>query len=141
MIQIEDTFEMAHRTPTYGYGEDSIHGHTWRVIIDASVLDDDALLEEAGSLKEVLTKNVVDALDRVLMVWENDDLIDTYRQLEKTGLVIFKADFNPTARNIAAFLFRELKTEFYERGYALQRIKLHEGNVAAVTTTTGVIAE
>lgn len=140
MIYVEQTFEMAHRCPGSGYGEDSIHGHTWKLKVAAQRQVDDGIGEPLF-LAETVHENVVKVFDHGLMVWQDDDLKDFFDQLERNDLNIFKVDFNPTAENIATYLFSELKPLFYENGFDLQSVYLQEGAGIAIEATSGVFAE
>ena len=139
MIHVEHTFEMAHRCPGQGYGEDSIHGHTFKVMVTCSPADEESI--EPFLLSDLVLENVVKVFDHGLMVWQDDDLKDFFEQLQKNDLNIFKVDFNPTLQNIATYLFGELKPLLYDDGFDLQGLTLHEGPIASTTVTSGVFSE
>lgn len=140
MIHVEHTFEMAHRCPGHGYGEDSIHGHTWTVKTSCTAIDGE-ISDEPLLLSDLIYENVVQVLDHGLMVWQDDDLSDFFEQLEKNNLNLFKVDFNPTLRNIATYLFGELKPLLYDSNFDLQSIVLSEGARISVAVTSGVFSE
>lgn len=142
MIQVEQTFEMAHRCPGTGYGEDSIHGHSWTVIATAEIPPDSEDIIDPEELYDIVKTDIADVFDRSLLVGQSDDLIDLYKQAQSEGNQVFIVDFIPTAQNFAQYLFRELEAKLCENNAMILRsISLKEGPKIAITTTTGVIAE
>jgi len=138
MIHAERSFEMAHRVPDFGYGEDSIHGHTWKIEVTAIHSEDMDTPAEPQHVLQLLTENVVDVFDRGLVVWSDDDHIDAFKRLRTEGMSIFIVDFSPTADNLATHLFAELKVILDEEGFDLRKLTLREGPNIAVTVDTGV---
>lgn len=129
------TFEMAHRCIGFGYGEDSIHGHTWTLtthVRSSDPYDMHALQVEFDRAKEIVQTNVADIFDRSFMVAEQDDLYDFYQQLKANDHNIYMMNFVPTAQNIANYLFTELEGLFREAGLHLSGLILSEGDVGEV---------
>lgn len=142
MIQIEHTFEMAHRCPGHGYGEDSIHGHTWAIQATAEIPPDSEGVQDPEELYDIVKSEVIDVFDHSLLVSQSDDLIDFYKRAQEEGNQIFMVDFIPTAYNFARYLFRELEAILSEIGtMILVSVTLKEGTKVTITTTTGVITE
>jgi 6-pyruvoyl-tetrahydropterin synthase len=141
MISVEVTFEMAHRCPRYGYGEESIHGHSWKLVANTSSIEEDEGLREPRLLRDLLQTHIVATFDHSFVVDQNDDLRDFFVQLKKNNLDVFEMNFIPTVENLAAYFYGQLKPILYENGFDLKSITLYEGPDISINTTTGVIPE
>lgn len=141
MIQATVTFDMAHRCPGSSHGEDSIHGHTWTCLIEADIVDSTEIGDAHWTLLSIAQTYVVEVFDKGFLVYQQDDLIDFYRQLQKNQLNIFLVDFVPTASNFAHYLFRELEGYLREAGIELCSVVLNEGPRAGAIANAGVIEE
>lgn len=95
-VKVENTFSAAHRLRNYSDSKcESLHGHNWKVeiIVAGKNLDKVGMLLDFKILKEKLNK-VLSKLDHKYL----------------NNLDYFKKK-NPTAENIAKYIFLNLKKE------------------------------
>jgi 6-pyruvoyltetrahydropterin/6-carboxytetrahydropterin synthase len=99
-VSVEKTIACAHRLFDYNGPCEELHGHNYRVVVTyhGQALDRYGMLVDFGDIKKALNA-VLDTLDHKYL---ND-------------LVAF-ADLSPSAENIAAYIFGELKKAGFERG-------------------------
>ncbi len=98
-IYKEATFSAAHRLRDYHGKCERLHGHNWkvRVYLKSETLDDQGMVVDFSVLKEKLNK-ILDYLDHKYL-----NEIPPFDKI------------NPSAENIAKFIFDRLSEEFKER--------------------------
>ncbi|MDD3067134.1 MAG: 6-carboxytetrahydropterin synthase QueD [Candidatus Gracilibacteria bacterium] len=88
ILQREFRFEAAHHLPSYHGKCEAVHGHSYRLRVSISGLpDSEGMILDFAEVKKIVTAKVLDKLDH------ND---------------LNKIIPNPTAENIAAWVWREL---------------------------------
>ena len=111
-------FEAAHRLPDYPGKCCRLHGHNWRVevTVRGDRLDELGMLIDFRELKQEVNK-VIDTLDHYYL-----NEIEPFRTV------------NPTAENIARYVYRELAAHLKsEREVKVRAVKVWESpNSAAV---------
>ena len=148
MITVETQFDMAHRVADFSGGEDSIHGHTFKVEAAITKLSDGSHLELDGDEEALndefpldptrasnVLKNAVEPLKHSLMVHNQDENIDMYRRLEDAGNKIHFVDFSPSAFNIARYIYNEIEGELLKENMHCDYVKLVEGSFATALYT------
>ncbi len=102
-------FEAAHRLPDYPGKCSRLHGHNWRVEVTVAgrELDGLGMLIDFRVLKQEVAR-VIDTLDHYYL-----NEIEPFRSV------------NPTAENIAAYVYRELAGRL-PAGVAVQAVKVWE---------------
>lgn len=119
-IKVSAEFEAAHRIVDYPGKCDRLHGHSWTV--EASVIGDK--LDELGML-----------VDFKLVKGYLRDLLETLDHRLLNELPPF-VETNPTAENIAKFLYSEMKkAEFFNDDVKLKYVKVWESPKSSVTYT------
>lgn len=104
-------FEAAHRLADYPGKCCRLHGHNWRVEVTVcgDELDKLGMLIDFRELKQEVNK-VIDTLDHYYL-----NEIEPFRTI------------NPTAENIARYVYRELATHLHsERGVKVRAVKVWE---------------
>ena len=81
-----------------------------------------------ADIKKTAQKLIQEELDHAFMVWEKDiELLEFFKKSKGHKPVI--VPFTPTAENVAAYIFNELKDKFtdvFKTGLHLQSVKLWE---------------
>ena len=120
-IKVSAEFEAAHRIAGYKGKCDRLHGHSWTVeaAVTGTKLDELGMLVDfklvKGRLRELLEK-----LDHMFL-----------NELEP-----FSAGINPTAENIARYIYNEMaKAEFLTDDIRLKHIQVWESPKSSVTYT------
>lgn len=120
-IKVEAEFEAAHRIVNYPGKCDRLHGHNWRVElkISGSILDDLGMLVDFKKAKAAL-EEVIDPLDHRFL-----------NELKPFSTM------NPTAENIARYVYEELKgyEMFGNASLHLASVCVWESSRACVTYT------
>ena len=108
LVTREFKFDAAHYLDGYKGDCANLHGHTWRfaVTVGADKLDGLGMAIDFKKMKEIVNKQVVDRLDHKCL-----------------NHVI---PFNPTAENLAMWIYRQLMIEFCNVGVTIENIKLWE---------------
>lgn len=98
-VSVEKTIACAHRLFDYNGPCEELHGHNYRVVVTycGSELDSYGMLVDFGDIKKALNA-VLDTLDHKYL----------------NELPAFR-DLSPSAENIAAFIFHQLKTASFPR--------------------------
>ncbi|MCX5710093.1 MAG: 6-carboxytetrahydropterin synthase QueD [Candidatus Omnitrophica bacterium] len=112
-VRVEAGFSSAHNLREYKGKCEDLHGHNWRVELVAQ----GKTLDKAGML-----------IDFKYMKAELSRLLETLDHKYLNKLAYFKK-VNPTSENIAAFVYRRLKSKI--RG--LKSVTVWENNTSAAT--------
>ena len=96
-----------------------MHGHNWKVEVEVcgNKLDNIGMVIDFKKIRN-MTKSVVDQLDHRFL---ND--LDPFKKI------------NPTAENIAQYIYKELSEIMNEKQIEVKSIKLWETEKSAVTFT------
>lgn len=120
-IKVSAEFEAAHRIAGYPGKCDRLHGHSW--IVEASVVGHQ--LDELGML-----------VDFKLVKGYLRDLLETLDHRFLNELPAFVERQNPTAENIAQYIYNEMKkAEFFNENVKLKHIQVWESPKSSVTYT------
>ena len=114
-VTIEESFAAGHALRNYRGKCENVHGHNYRcqVTVEGENVDDNGLLVDFVELKKV----VHSVLDRLDHQWLNE-----YPPFDK---------INPSAENIARFIYDEVHTGLGERaGAHLAQVRLWETDTA-----------
>jgi len=118
-VSVEKTFAAAHRIVGYPGDCANIHGHTWKVVI---TIGNDKLNEQGMVVDFRYAKR---ALDQVLANYDHKYLNEV-SPFDKT---------NPTAENIAYFLYQQLKGFFHD--CRLKRVTVWESETSSASFQEG----
>ena len=117
-LTIDTHFSSAHNLREYGGACERLHGHNWRVrvTVEAGKLDRLGMVLDFKVLKEK-TEKVVERLDH--------NYLNEVPPFDKEN------GKNPTAENLAEFIFGELKKALDDGNVRLKRVKVWESEKAA----------
>ena len=120
-IKVSAEFEAAHRIAGYKVKCDRLHGHSWTV--EAAVTG--TRLDELGML-----------VDFKLVKGRLRELLETLDHMFLNDLEPFSAGINPTAENIAKYIYSEMaKAEFLTEDIKLKHIQVWESPKSSVIYT------
>lgn len=120
-IKVSAEFEAAHRIAGYKGKCDRLHGHSWTV--EAAVTG--TRLDELGMLG-----------DFKLVKGRLRELLETLDHMFLNDLEPFSAGINPTAENIAKYIYSEMaKAEFLTEDIKLKHIQVWESPKSSVIYT------
>lgn len=120
-IKVSAEFEAAHRIAGYKGKCDRLHGHSWTV--EAAVTG--TRLDELGML-----------VDFKLVKGRLRELLETLDHMFLNDLEPFSAGINPTAENIAKYIYSEMaKAEFLTENIKLKHIQVWESPKSSVIYT------
>jgi queuosine biosynthesis protein QueD len=108
-VSVTRTFSAAHALREYKGRCERLHGHTWKVraAISGSKLDKTGMLVDFTDIKMLLDR-IIENLDH--------HYLNEVTPFSKT---------NPTAENIAAFIYRQLRSKI-GRGVTLSEVEVWE---------------
>lgn len=126
-IIAEQSFDSAHFLAGYIGKCSNIHGHRWRIIIEAgneNLVDDGqtrGMVTDFKKLKEDL-KSLVDHLDHALIAEKGSLKEATIKAFSDEGFNLIFVSFRPTAENFARFFYEKMK----ENGYNVIKSTVYE---------------
>ncbi len=119
-ISVKTSFSAAHRLRGYDGKCENIHGHNWivEVFINCKDLNEVGLGIDFAEVKKNLFQ-VVEKLD--------------HKDLNNPFLIPFFKEKNPSAENIAYFIYHELKDKINGSGIKLSKVAVKESESSGVT--------
>ena len=128
-------WDMGHRVLNHRSVCKGLHGHRYKaeICIEGNLIEKKGASEEGmvidfADIKKVAQKFIQEELDHAFMVWDRDhELLEFFKSSQGHKPVI--VPFTPTAENVAAYIFNELKDKFtdvFQTGLKLQSVKLWE---------------
>jgi 6-pyruvoyltetrahydropterin/6-carboxytetrahydropterin synthase len=104
----------------------NLHGHRYRFTFTctADALDGIGRIIDFSQIKTVLCQWLEDNWDHRFLMWEHDPFLPLVQEHEGASLVVLP--FNPTAENLAAFLFDFAKTAMAPYGIAVVGLECEE---------------
>jgi len=128
-------WDMGHRVLNHRSVCKGLHGHRYKaeICVEGNLIEEKGASEEGmvidfADIKKVAQKFIQEELDHAFMVWDRDhELLEFFKSSQGHKPVI--VPFTPTAENVAAYIFKELKdkfTDIFQTGLKLQSVKLWE---------------
>ena len=128
-------WDMGHRVLNHRSVCKGLHGHRYKAeicvegnLIEAKGASEEGMVIDFADIKKVAQKFIQEELDHAFMVWDRDhELLEFFKNSQGHKPVI--VSFTPTAENVAAYIFKELKDKFtdvFQTGLKLQSVKLWE---------------
>ena len=128
-------WDMGHRVLNHRSVCKGLHGHRYKaeICVEGDLIEEKGASEEGmvidfADIKKVAQKFIQEELDHAFMVWDRDhELLEFFKSSQGHKPVI--VPFTPTAENVAAYIFKELKDKFtdvFQTGLKLQSVKLWE---------------
>ena len=128
-------WDMGHRVLNHRSVCKGLHGHRYKaeICVEGKLIEEKGASEEGmvidfADIKKVAQKFIQEELDHAFMVWDRDhELLEFFKSSQGHKPVI--VPFTPTAENVAAYIFKELKNKFtdvFKTGLKLQSVKLWE---------------
>ncbi len=128
-------WDMGHRVLNHRSVCKGLHGHRYKAeicvegdLVEKKDASEEGMVIDFADIKKTAQKLVQEELDHAFMVWEKDiELLEFFKNSKGHKPVI--VPFTPTAENVAAYIFNELKDKFtdvFKTGLHLQSVKLWE---------------
>ena len=128
-------WDMGHRVLNHRSVCKGLHGHRYKAeicvegdLVEKKDASEEGMVIDFADIKKTAQKFIQEELDHAFMVWEKDiELLEFFKNSKGHKPVI--VPFTPTAENVAAYIFNELKDKFtdvFQTGLRLQSIKLWE---------------
>ena len=128
-------WDMGHRVLNHRSVCKGLHGHRYKAeicvegdLVEKKDASEEGMVIDFADIKKTAQKFIQEELDHVFMVWEKDiELLEFFKNSKGHKPVI--VPFTPTAENVAAYIFKELKDKFtdvFKTGLHLQSVKLWE---------------
>jgi 6-pyruvoyltetrahydropterin/6-carboxytetrahydropterin synthase len=128
-------WDMGHRVLNHRSVCKGLHGHRYKAeicvegdLVEKKDASEEGMVIDFADIKKTAQKFVQEELDHAFMVWEKDiELLEFFKNSKGHKPVI--VPFTPTAENVAAYIFNELKDKFtdvFKTGLHLQSVKLWE---------------
>ena len=128
-------WDMGHRVLNHRSVCKGLHGHRYKAeicvegdLVETKDASEEGMVIDFADIKKTAQKFIQAELDHAFMVWEKDiELLEFFKNSKGHKPVI--VPFTPTAENVAAYIFNELKDEFtdvFKTGLHLQSVKLWE---------------
>ena len=128
-------WDMGHRVLNHRSVCKGLHGHRYKAeicvegdLVDKKDASEEGMVIDFADIKKTAQKFIQEELDHAFMVWEKDiELLEFFKNSKGHKPVI--VPFTPTAENVAAYIFNELKDKFtdvFKTGLHLQSVKLWE---------------
>ena len=126
---------MGHRVLNHRSVCKGLHGHRYKAeicvegdLVEKKDASEEGMVIDFADIKKTAQKFIQEELDHAFMVWEKDiELLEFFQNSKGHKPVI--VPFTPTAENVAAYIFNELKDKFtdvFKTGLHLQSVKLWE---------------
>ena len=126
-IRIEERFDSAHLLAGYEGKCSNLHGHRWRIVMEAKAES----LHEDGQLRGMVTdfgdirrdlKELADFYDHAF-IYETGTLKPlTIQALREEQFRLIEVPFRPTAENFSRFFYEKMT----EKGYDVAEIAVYE---------------
>ena len=128
-------WDMGHRVLNHRSVCRGLHGHRYKaeICVEGNLVEKENASEEGmgidfADIKKTAQKFIQEELDHAFMVWDKDEeLLDFFKKSKGHKPVI--VPFTPTAENVAAYIYANLKDKFadvFNTGLRLHSIKLWE---------------
>ena len=128
-------WDMGHRVLNHRSVCKGLHGHRYKAeicvegnLVEQKDASEEGMVIDFADIKKIAQKFIQEELDHAFMVWEKDiELLEFFKNSKGHKPVI--VPFTPTAENVAAYIFNELKDKFtdvFKTGLHLQSVKLWE---------------
>ena len=128
-------WDMGHRVLNHRSVCKGLHGHRYKAeicvegdLVEKKDASEEGMVIDFADIKKTAQKFIQKELDHAFMVWEKDiELLEFFKNSKGHKPVI--VPFTPTAENVAAYIFNQLKDKFtdvFKTGLHLQSVKLWE---------------
>ena len=128
-------WDMGHRVLNHRSVCKGLHGHRYKAeicvegdLVEKKDASEEGMVIDFADIKKTAQKFIQEELDHAFMVWEKDiELLEFFKKSKGHKPVI--VPFTPTAENVAAYIFNQLKDKFtdvFKTGLHLQSVKLWE---------------
>ena len=128
-------WDMGHRVLNHRSVCKGLHGHRYKAeicvegdLVEKADASEEGMVVDFADIKKTSQQFVQEKLDHAFMVWEKDiELLEFFKKSKGHKPVI--VPFTPTAENVAAYIFNQLKDKFtdvFKTGLHLQSVKLWE---------------
>jgi 6-pyruvoyltetrahydropterin/6-carboxytetrahydropterin synthase len=123
------TFEAGHRVYLHESKCANLHGHSYKIEIEASApeLDDIGRIIDFSVLKSAVGGWIDDKWDHGFLLFEDDNVAFTSVTSMSSSQKVFVLPYNPTAENIARYLLEVVcPSVLTGTGVTVNRVVVHE---------------
>ena len=123
-IAKEYRWEMGHRLTFHKGGCESLHGHSYKMLIElAGEKDINGMLLDYFDIDSIV-KPILARLDHGFVVYKDDrEVIDFLNRINSKNLVL---PFQPTAENLCEYILENLKSANFPANIKTLRVRLSE---------------
>ena len=121
IVEKEIHIHMAHRIPNNEGKCKNVHGHSYLIqvgvegrTIKTEGVSDEGMVIDFSILKGLMKEEIDTPFDHALMIYNKDEFIDIFKQLQEKGQHIHFVPFVPTAENMAKYFFERLEKSLQE---------------------------
>jgi 6-pyruvoyltetrahydropterin/6-carboxytetrahydropterin synthase len=131
----EFTWEMAHMLSFHKGDCKNLHGHSYKLQVTVRRVTPQELegsskgmVIDFSDLKQVVNREIVEALDHSFVYWEDGDIVETSIAaiLQANGRKCFRFPFRPTAENMVQDFAAILWEPLQKHGLSLVKLRLYE---------------
>ena len=122
MIKVTKIIEwdMGHRVPNHKSKCRNPHGHRYRLeltlsgeLVSTAGKSDEGMVFDFGDIKQAMVEHVHDIVDHGFMIYEGDEQMTAFFESQSdSDFKCLVVPFIPTAENIAAWCYDQLKDAF-----------------------------
>lgn len=127
-IGVLASFDAAHRLPTYSGKCFNLHGHTYRVKVRITGVQDPAtgMVMDFFNLKGILLQ-VLEEVDHRTLLWKSDFLVEDLLKVLPNGCIVVLEE-QPTVEYLVRYLAKKLRKQITSAcsGVQMVWVRLHE---------------
>jgi 6-pyruvoyltetrahydropterin/6-carboxytetrahydropterin synthase len=128
-VSKEFAFEAAHMLSEHEGDCKNLHGHSYKMIVEATGDIRDGMIIDFKDLKRIVKDTIIDKIDHSF-IYFNDSKDEVEHQiadiLKKAGKRIFEVNYRPTAENMAMDFYNILNDKLADKGMRVVSIILYE---------------
>ncbi|GFR34705.1 6-carboxytetrahydropterin synthase QueD [Thermobrachium celere] len=128
-VSKEFTFEAAHMLSEHEGECKNLHGHSYKLIVEATGEIQNGMVIDFKDLKNIVKETIIDKIDHSFIYFNNskDDVEHKIAEVLKgAGKKIFEVNYRPTAENMAMHFYNILNDNLKYKGLKVVSIILYE---------------
>ncbi len=123
-IAKEFRWEMGHRLPEHFDKCKSIHGHSYKMIIELEgEVDESGMVMDYYEIKKIINP-IIEMLDHAFMVYKEDKEIISFLKKMKSKMVV--VEFQSTVENICKHFLNEIKKISLPKNIKKVSVRIYE---------------
>ncbi|CDF59399.1 6-carboxytetrahydropterin synthase QueD [Thermobrachium celere] len=128
-VSKEFTFEAAHMLSEHEGECKNLHGHSYKLIVEATGDIQNGMIIDFKDLKNIVKETIIDKIDHSFIYYNSskDDVEHKIAEVLKgSGKKIFEVNYRPTAENMAMHFYNILNDNLKDKGLKVVSITLYE---------------